>query len=485
MITKSKKTDDPAWPHDITIERAIIAALTQDPSACERVASVVSARDFFDAQLGKVFELLTESAASGKPLRSLAAIANITKRLDPVYGDTDYWRAFKSLGTQHNADWYADTIRRYSAARKLGVLGAELFDDVQAAAKQSLPPNSDELLAGLRARLDQIGSLSPVEIIPIAQAAEEAVQRAIEARAAEGRVAACTGLIGLDTSGAVMREESLTILAARPSCGKSAFALQVADHNANKGRAVLFVSLEMSRSEIALRLLARDSGVSMRQALDGKADDAAIRRMQDCAASLRSTRIGIITGGRSADTAGRGFDIDRLCATIRVERMRGRCDLAVIDYLQLIDPGRDGRTSQRHEQVGAMTRKLKSLALELKIPLLVLAQLNRAAEQQGKGGAAVQAQGRPKLSHLRESGSIEQDADNVWFLHNLAPDGEPMKEAEFIMAKARNGAKFFQRVYYDGPRFHFSEATPERRAEINHYAEMFAEHNSGASWHDS
>lgn len=353
--------------------------------------------------------------------------------------------------------YYAATLKSYSIARQLAVAASEAALEVDAAARTEQVPDGAAIAGKLRSRLDAIGTGGPVELTKIGDAALKAVESVRRAKSAGKPASIYTGLPGLDELGAAMRPGTLNILAARPGKGKSAFAAQVALHNATKGRPVLFASYEMRDEEIALRAMASETGVSMSKAIDGIVSDADVARLEESARSLGSIPIKITTPN---------VDIERLCATIRVERAAGRCELAVVDYLQLITPARGDRQLPREQQIASMTRRLKSMALDLDVPLLVLCQLNRQADGD-----------EPKLSHLRESGSIEQDADTVAFLHGEAPPGEPCRQVKFILAKSRNGGGVVRELHYDGPRFHFSEVGPEAQEVNRKTAAMFAEHN--------
>lgn len=445
------------WPNDITIERGLISALCQDPTLVEQVTSIVDASDFFDPALSKLFGLLLDLLTSGKRISSPLALANATRHLDQQYADQAFWHAFKHQGSRHDAMYYAVTLKSYSTARQLALAASELAADVDQYARTERVPDGDALASKLRARLDSIGTGGTADLITIGDAALKAVESVRKARQAGRPASAYTGLPGLDGLGAAMRPGTLNILAARPGKGKSAFAAQVATHNAIKGRPVLFASYEMRDEEIALRAMASDTGVSMTRAIDGHIDERDVERLADSAAALKSLPIKLTQSA---------VDVDRLCATIRVENKAGRCALAVVDYLQLVTPSKNDARLPREQQVASITRKLKLLANELEIPLLVLCQLNRAADE-----------GEPKLSHLRESGSIEQDADCVFFLHGDGAPGEPLRTVKFILAKSRNGAGIAREIYYDGPRFHFSEAPPAVEQANRQAAEMFTEFN--------
>ena len=447
-------------PNDTTMERSLISALCQAPDMMEVAASQLTAADFFDPAIGKLFEVLRASIECGNRPRNVLVLANMTRHLDPQY-TPEFWHAFRAYGSVHQIEYYTHAIKSHSTARQLALAAGEIAAEVESIAKQQRTPDGDELLSRHRARLDAIGATAAIKITPLHAAASKAIVEAQKAREPGGPVAAVTGLPALDAAGAIMRASTITVLAARPGCGKSAFALQVATHNAAKNRPVLLVSLEMREEEISLRSMASDTGVSMSAAMDGRTSDADIAKLSESRNSLRSLPINVASGA---------IDVDRLCATIRLEALRGRCSLAIVDYLQLVTPAKSDSRLPREQQVALMTRRLKNLANEIGVPLLLLCQLNRAADQE-----------TPRLSHLRESGAIEQDADNVWFLHR--PDSQendsPMREVKFTAAKLRNGAPFHKTLTYDGPRFFFSEASREMEPQNQTQTKSFADWNQG------
>ena len=226
----------------------------------------------------------------------------------------------------------------------------------------------------------------------------------------------------------------LIVVGARPSVGKSAFLLHLAVKALDVGRKILLVSCEMGADEIIGRIVAQKSHVSSDKIERHELDDSEIVKVAESFAEIPSEQLFISERARTVR------DIRRMAL-----RIRARCglDMIVVDYLQLLDAGQ--KTSNRSEAVGVVTRALKSLAMELKIPILTASQLNRASERNDA----------PRLSDLRESGSIEQDADAVLLLH--APDDKDNPERLLFLDKNRGGECGKIRLYFDGTTMRFTE----------------------------
>jgi replicative DNA helicase len=238
-----------------------------------------------------------------------------------------------------------------------------------------------------------------------------------------------TGFAAFDNLTGGLHNSELVVLAARPSMGKTALAMNIAEYVTMKLQLpVLFVSLEMSSIELADRLLCSIAEVNSQRLRNGTISKDDRKRLVEKAAVLSECPLYV------DDSPSRTVS-EVAAAARRIKRREGRLGLVVIDYLQLIEP--DNPADPRQEQVAKMARRLKGLAREIDIPVLCLAQLNRQAE--------VAKENRPRLSHLRESGAIEQDADVVMFVHReeyfrSGPEREQVAgQAEIIIAKQRNG----------------------------------------------
>jgi replicative DNA helicase len=274
-----------------------------------------------------------------------------------------------------------------------------------------------------------------------------------------------TGFTDLDNLTGGLHGSELVILAARPSMGKTALATNIAEHVAIESRATtLFVSLEMSRLELAQRMLCSQGRIDAGRFRKGmiNADDR--KKLVEASAKLGQAPLFV------DDTASR--TITEIAACARRLRRKEKLGLIVIDYLQLIEP--DNARDPRQEQVAKIARRLKGLARELEIPVICLAQLNRQAE-------AGKENNRPKLSHLRESGAIEQDADVVMFIHReeyyLAPDDPKKKEvqsqADLIVAKQRNGPTGDLKLAFFNKYTRFEDLAQKPYEEFDNYDQQF------------
>jgi replicative DNA helicase len=233
-----------------------------------------------------------------------------------------------------------------------------------------------------------------------------------------------TGLLDLDDKTAGLQNSELIIIAARPSVGKTALGLSIARHVAvEEAQPVFFVSLEQSRIELAERLLSAQARVNGFRLRKGDLSSADMQKLLGAGDALRQAKFFI------DDSPGQGML--RIAANARRLKLRHHIKLVVVDYLQLIEP--DNRRDSRQEQVANISRRLKFLAKELKLPVVALAQLNRSPEER-EGH-------RPRLADLRESGSIEMDADTVLLLHRpeMYEPGQNPGTVEIIIAKQRNG----------------------------------------------
>lgn len=317
-----------------------------------------------------------------------------------------------------------EIVRREAERRRVLETGVRL---------QQLAESHDfetaDVVARAQAELDvvqRVGTDGPVQAGELAQALLERLEDGTDAPAEEEpRLGIPTGFEDLDRVLHLMRAGQLIVVGARPAVGKSVFGLNIARNAAVRlGHPSLLFSLEMSRLEIVERLIAAEARISLHLIQNGKLDDWAWDRIGKAMPALLDAPLYI------DDTP--DLSVAQLRARARQSRQRHSTKLVVVDYLQLLTAGR--RSENRQSEVAEMSRGLKLAAKQLEIPIVVLAQLNRAVEQRTNK--------RPMLSDLRESGAVEQDADVVLFLSRnvQAPHGSPeADEAEVIVAKQRNG----------------------------------------------
>jgi replicative DNA helicase len=412
-------------PHNRDAERSLLGSMLRDNQIIPEVVPLVKADHFYVFGHQKIHEAITKlNVEEGKPADIVTVAEWLTqaKLIEDVGGHGYLAELCDAAPSAANFRQYAEIIRQKAIIRNLihacTDLQAEAFDQSQPAG---------ELLDSAERRIFEIAEMGITgDTITLHQAINEAYHR-LDQRKQRGEheySGIPTGYIDLDTLTAGFQNSELIILAARPSVGKTAFALNIARHViVDEKLPVLFVSLEQARIELAERLLCCQARVDSHRLRKGhlSSDDEA--RIMDAGGILGEAKLFI------DDTPGQSML--RIAANARRLKKRHDLRLVIIDYLQLIDP--DDRRENRQEQVAGISRRLKFLARELKIPVIALAQVNRGLEDRQEK--------KPRLSDLRESGAIEQDADTVMMLHRPELYEKDQKEGlvEVVVAKQRNG----------------------------------------------
>lgn len=413
-------------PHDLEAERGVVGAILLDPRLCDDVATIARPDDFYLEANRRVYRRLLEMNAesTGIDLTLLVDRLRGSGELEEVGGEAYLAELMGSVQVAAHATQYAEIVQKNATRRRLIETSERILRD-------SYSPEFEpkELVAQAEERIFAIGDeRGSTRLQPMNELMQD-VFRLVDARSSGDLDGVPTGFIDLDRMLGGLHGSELLILAARPSMGKTAFATNIADYVAVEARQpVLFFSLEMAKTELALRMLCgrgRIPGERLRGALSQK-DQANFNR---AASTLSQVPLYI------DDTPSR--TVTEIGAVARRLKRQEGLGLIVIDYLGLIEP--DNSADPRQEQVAKIARRLKGLARELNVPVLCLAQLNRMAE--------MTKDNRPRLSHLRESGAIEQDADVVMFVHReeYYHSKEEAEEkglkgvAEIIVAKQRNG----------------------------------------------
>jgi replicative DNA helicase len=419
-------------PHNQDAERGVLGGILRDPDELSTVQQIIRAENFYFDAHQKIFQAICELADEHQPLDLVMLHERLNKKqlLEDV-GGVDYLSdLWESVPTGANAEYHAKIVRDTAMVRSLIHAGTEMLRDAY-----DRTQSADELVAQAERKIMDIARAGMVgETRTLNQAVLEALSR-IDSRAGKDPSDLSisglpTGYHDLDQILAGLHNSELVIIAARPSVGKTAFALNivrnvVVDHGADSP-VVLFVSLEMARVELAERLLCCQSRVDSHKVRKGHLNSDDIQKLMDAGDSLRRARLYL------DDTPTRSM-IQIAATARRIQKKHerdGGLRLVVIDYLQLIEP--ENRRDPRQEQVAQISRRLKFLARELEIPVIALAQVNRASEDRQDH--------TPRLSDLRESGSLEQDADTVMILHRPGRfGGEEDKVLEVHVAKQRNG----------------------------------------------
>ena len=425
MYPDSNTVTDRLPPHNRDAERSLLSSMLRDNNVIPEAINLVKAEHFYVFGHQKIYEAITKlNDDAGKPadIVTVAEYLIQEKLIDDVGGMpylAELWDAAPSAAHYRQ---YAEIIRQKAIVRNL----IHACTDLQAEA-YDLTLKPEELLDSAERRILEIAEIGLTgNTVTLHEAIQEAFQR-LDQKTKPGHEfsGVRTGYIDLDNLTAGFQKNELIIIAARPSVGKTAFALNIARHVVvEEGLPVLFVSLEQAKIELADRLLC----------CQGRVDSHRLRRGH--LNTDESTRLHVaneaLGGGAKLfidDTPGQ--NMLRIAANARRLKKREDIRLVMIDYLQLIDP--DDRRESRQEQVSGISRRLKFLARELQLPVVALAQVNRSSEDRQDH--------KPRLSDLRESGAIEQDADTVIMLHR--PDNKEPGQSddliEVIIAKQRNG----------------------------------------------
>jgi replicative DNA helicase len=424
-MSSEKELLDRLPPHNREAEQSVLGSMLRDNSCIDSVLQVVHKDDFYADAHQKVFETVIQLNDRGGHAVDLVILAEALKQrgwMEDVGSYAYLSELWDAAPTAANAEYYAQIVRDKALVRNLIRAGNEILGD---AYKQTMP--ADQMIEGAERKILEIAQKGIAgQVHTLEQAIADTYDR-IDARVSGAEMSASglpTGFGDLDELTAGLHASELVIIAARPSIGKTAFSLSLAQHAVLAERVpVFFVSLEMSRMELAERLLCSHARVDSHRLRKGTLTAEDMEKLIEAGNALRSGKLFI------DDTPAQGML--RIAANARRLKRQQDVRLVIIDYLQLIEP--DNRRDPRHEQVAQISRRLKFLAKELEVPVIALAQVNRASEDRQDH--------RPRLSDLRESGSLEQDADAVLMLHR--PDryepGQHEGVIEVIVAKNRQG----------------------------------------------
>lgn len=415
-------------PHSREAEEGVIGGVLRDPEVLSTLQMMIRPENFYLDAHQKIYAAIQELNADSQPIDLVLLHDRLrkNKHLADVGGPEYLADLWQKVPTGANAEYHAKIVRDNAMIRSLIHSGNEILRDAY-----DRTHSADELVAAAERRIMDIAKAGMIgETKTLKDAVQEAMER-LDSRLGKENLELSgipTGYVELDNITAGLQRSELVIIAARPSVGKTAFALNLVRHVIlEEDLPVLFFSLEMSRIELAERLLCCQSRVDSHRVRKGHLNSEDIQKLMDANDVLRKARLYI------DDVPQR--NMLQIAATARRlnkrEEKRGGLRLIVIDYLQLIEP--ENRRDPRQEQVAQISRRLKFLARELNIPVIALAQVNRASEDRQDH--------KPRLSDLRESGSIEQDADTCMMLHRPGKfDGTQEDNIlEVIIAKQRNG----------------------------------------------
>jgi replicative DNA helicase len=432
-------------PHDADAEEAVVGSLLIDGEAINRIASLVQPQDFYRERNRWCFEACESLYHRGEAINqiSVARELSLKERLNEVGGPGYLSHLVAAVPTSVHVEHFARIVNRTATMRRLIQAAGDI-----ATIGYADTPDTEQALQQAEDLLFRVRNTHVTrDFVTIREVLDQYLEETVGLDPMDRGVAPIpTGFTDIDSALGRLQRGDLFILAARPSIGKSTLAMNIARNAAGQGAVVGVLSLEMSREQLALRLLSAEANVDSHLLRLGLLGDSAMNRVMTGIGALSD--LAIYMDDSPAQTV-----LEMRSKLRRLHTGRG-IDLVVVDYLQLIS-GRDNRNDNRVQELSEITRQLKAIARDLNVPVLALSQLSRAIEQRPDH--------HPQLSDLRESGSIEQDADVVAFIHRddkyVTPerweqqhptDPYPENLAQLIIAKNRHGPTRTVHLYFDG-----------------------------------
>ena len=408
-------------PNSVEAEQSVIGAMITDNESIPVVEDILTSGDFYQKQYGVIYDAILELHRTGRPVDLLTLKTLLQEKDVPpeVSSMTYIGELIANVPYISNARYYAEIVREKSTLRRLiraceGVAndcyaGKDKLDNILGTAEKNVFDVLNQRRVKEAARIDQV-------VTDVLDRIQNRVSGLL------------SGFLDLDEKTTGFQPSDFILIAARPSMGKTAFALNIAHHLALKhDNNVLIFSLEMSKEQLVTRLLSMDSKVPSQKLRTGRLQDEDWYSVGESASNI--ARSGIIID----DTP--GISVTELRSKARKYKLENDIKLIMIDYLQLMSGAAGSKADSRQQEISEISRALKGIARELGIPVVALSQLSRAPESRPDH--------RPILSDLRESGAIEQDADVVLFLYRdeyYKPDTTEKKGiTEVIIAKQRNG----------------------------------------------
>ncbi len=413
-------------PHSVEAEQSVVGSMLMDKDAIAAAAEIVTKDDFYTTQYGVMFECMVELFNEGKPVDLITVQDRLKeKNVSPEVASLDAVRTIvNNVPTSANIRSYARIVYEKALMRRL-IRANEESSNSCYAGKEPL----EDILASTEKNLfDILQTRSSNELVPIDKVAEAVLEKIEEAAKNQETVTGVpTDFIDLDNKTSGLQPSDLILIAARPSMGKTALALNIVRTvSMKRQRPSIVFSLEMSKEQLATRLIAMESGIDSQKLRTGALNDADWEQLVQAVVELSRSKMII------DDTP--GITVTEIRSKCRKMKLEHGLDLIVIDYLQLMNGGSNRYSENRQQEIAEISRSLKGLAREMKVPVLALSQLSRACEQRPDH--------RPIPSDLRESGAIEQDADIIMFLYRdevYNPDSEQRGQTEVIISKNRNG----------------------------------------------
>ncbi len=433
-------------PQDLVAEQSVLGGMLLSKDAIADVVEVLRGQDFYRPAHESIYEAVLDLYGRGEPADAVTVSDELTKRgeISKVGGPAYLHQLIQSVPTAANAGFYAQIVAERAVLRRLVNAGTKIV----------------QLGYGNDGEVEDIVNAAQAEIFAVAErrsaedyvALGEVMESAMdEIEAAghrgEGMIGVPTGFYDLDELTHGLHPGQMIVIAARPAVGKSTFALDIARSAAIKHKmATVFFSLEMSRTEIAMRLMSAEATIQLQDLRKGTVKDEQWAKIAKVMGPLNEAPLFIDDSPN--------MSLMEIRAKCRRLKQQHDLKLVVLDYLQLMSSGK--RVESRQQEVSEFSRALKLLAKELGVPVIALSQLNRGSEQR--------TDKKPMVSDLRESGSNEQDADMVILLHRediYDKESSRAGEADVIIAKHRNGPTKTIVVGFQGHYSRFSNMAPD------------------------
>ncbi|HTF14960.1 MAG TPA: replicative DNA helicase [Burkholderiales bacterium] len=418
-------------PHSIDAEQSVLGGLLIDNGAFDKIGDVVADGDFYRDDHRRIFRHVSRLIERGKPadVVTVDEAIKVSEDKDKTGGITYLAALAGNTPSAHNVRRYAEIVRECAVLRKLIEVSAEIADS----ALNRMGKDVGQLLDEAESKVFQIAEAGArtrqgfMEIQPLLTQVMERIDLLYHKDNPSDITGIPTGYRDLDRETSGLQPGDLIIIAGRPSMGKTALALNMAEHAAVENKLpVAIFSMEMSGSQLAMRMLGSIGRLDQHKLRTGRLSDDDWNRLTNAVGKLHDAPILV-------DESGALNALELRARARRLHRQYGKLGLIVVDYLQLMQASSEGEN--RATEISEISRSLKSLAKELKVPVVALSQLSRAVEQ--RTGPK-----RPIMSDLRESGAIEQDADLILAIYReevYTPDTPEKGVAEIIILKQRNG----------------------------------------------
>ena len=430
-------------PHNEEAEQSVLGAILIDKDAIATVSAIIAPSDFYNPTNGVIFGTMLSLYEKGKPIDILTLRAAIKKNKNQKGIDVSYLtELINTVPTAANIEHYAIIIKEAATKRALIAAGA-LISEMGFGQDQEIDAVLDKAESSIFAISQKNSQRS---FIPLKEALAESFDRIDELhKKGAGLRGVRTGFVDLDNALSGMQQSNLLILAARPGQGKTAMIVNIAQYIAVTDKIpVAIFSLEMSKEELVDRLLVGQADVDAWRIKTGRLSETDFTKLSNAMGELADAPIFI------DDTP--GISVSQMRTKARRLLLEQNIALFIVDYLQLVDPGR--RYDNRVQEVSIVSQSLKNLARELRVPVLAVSQLSRAVEHRGER--------KPQLADLRESGAIEQDADVVMFLYRPEAELAPTMQTKLLIAKHRNGPMGEIDLIFRGDRIKFYNAEKKR-----------------------